>query len=154
MFNIKNYRLGFEFCGFILTIAILLPTLIWTTVPAPHDVLRSAVTTTPLGIAAIVLRSLTMLASMFVVNRESGEPYFNVEALLIFSFGAIYYAGWFLYYAGLACVVALVFIAVAPVVMFVSLAVDRKNMFSLTLSIAFAALHLVCIIIGITSMTV
>ncbi len=73
MLNIKNYRLGFEFCGFLLSLAMLLPNLIWSFVPAPHDILRSAETVASLGIATLVLRLLTMATSMFVVNVESNE---------------------------------------------------------------------------------
>ena len=151
MFNIKNYRLGFEFCGFILSLAMLLPSLIWTFVPAPNDILRSTDAILSLGIACGILRALTMLSSMFVINLDCNEPRFNVAAILIFSFGIVYYAGWFLYYAGLACVVALSFISVPPVIMFIALSVDRKNFLSLALSVSFAVVHLIGIILGIIS---
>ena len=73
------------------------------------------------------------------------------STFVILIFGLVYYAGWFLYYAGLACVVALVFISVAPIAMFITLSFDRKNAFSLLSTIGFAGVHLACIIYGITS---
>ena len=151
MLNIKNYRLGFEFCGFLLSLAMLLPNLIWSFVPAPHDILRSAEAVASLGIATLVLRLLTMATSMFVVNVESNELRFSAATFVILIFGLFYYAGWFLYYAWLACVVALVFISVAPIAMFITLSFDRKNAFSLLSTIGFAGVHLACIIYGITS---
>lgn len=144
MLNIKNYRLGFEFCGFLLSLAMLLPNLIWSFVPAPHDILRSAETVASLGIATLVLRILTMATSMFVVNVESNELRFSAATFVILIFGLVYYAG-------LACVVALVFISVAPIAMFITLSFDRKNAFSLLSTIGFAGVHLACIIYGITS---
>ena len=37
MFDIRNYRPGFELSAFVLSIAILLPNLIWYFIPAPTD---------------------------------------------------------------------------------------------------------------------
>ena len=152
MFNIKNYRFGFEFCGFILSLAILLPSVIWYFIPAPNDVLRSADSIFALGMTAAVLRGLAMLTSSFLVNLDSRELKFNPAAFLIFAFGAIYYIGWFLYYAGFANVFTLTLLAVSPVVMLASLAVDRKNIFSLVLSASFAVVHIVCIVLGFASL--
>lgn len=152
MFNIKNYRLGFEFCGFILSLAILLPSVIWYFVPAPNDILRSADAIFSLGMVAAVLRGLTMLTSSFLVNLDSRELRFNPAAFLIFAFGAIYYIGWFFYYAGFANAFVLTLLAVSPVVMLASLAVDRKNVFALVLSASFAAVHIACIVLGFASM--
>lgn len=151
MFNIKNYRLGFEFCGFILSLAILLPSVIWYFIPAPNDVLRSADSIFALGMTAAVLRGLTMLTSSFLINLDSRELKFNIASFLIFSFGAIYYIGWFLYYAGFANAFTLTLLAVSPVIMLASLAVDRKNIFALVMSASFAVVHIVCIVIGFAS---
>lgn len=152
MFNIKNYRLGFEFCGFILSLAIILPGVIWYFVPSPNDILRSANAMFVPTMPAAVLLGLTMLTSSLLINLDSRELRFNPAAFLIFAFGAIYYTGWFLYYAGLASAFTLTLFSVAPVIMFASLAFDRKNIFSLVLSVSFAAVHITCIALCFASL--
>lgn len=38
---LKNYHLHFEFWGLALFLAMMIPTLIWSVIPAPNDILRT-----------------------------------------------------------------------------------------------------------------
>lgn len=152
MFDIRNYRPGFEICGFILAVAILLPNLIWYYIPAPVDPLRDTVSyTSPIGIATTVLRLLAALTATFTVNLDSRAPHFGAASIIILAFGGMYYVGWLLYYMGVASYVAVVFVTIPAFIMLTTLAIDRSNIFSLVLCIAYGSVHAVCIVNGLIS---
>ncbi len=153
MFDIRNYRPGFELSAFVLSIAILLPNLIWYFIPAPTDLLRNNVSfTSPLGVASTVLRLLAMLTAILLINLESREPHFGVGSIIVLAFGGMYYVGWLLYYMSVAGYVAVVFVTLPAIVMLTTLAIDRSNLFSLLFCIAYGCVHAVCIVNGLIAM--
>ena len=140
MFDIRNYRPGFELSAFVLSIAILLPNLIWYFIPAPTDLLRNNVSfTSPLGVASTVLRLLAMLTAILLINLESREPHFGVGSIIVLAFGGMYYVGF-------------VFVTLPAIVMLTTLAIDRSNLFSLLFCIAYGCVHAVCIVNGLIAM--
>ena len=52
----KKYRLGFDIWALVLFLSVMIPTIIWTFVPAPNDILRAESTTPVLDIAACLIR--------------------------------------------------------------------------------------------------
>jgi len=127
MFKIKNYRFGFDFWGFILFLAVMLPNFIWFAVPAVHDVLRSE-SITPLADRIASVFQIVMVASLcMIIRKDCKKPMKKAVLIRICILMILYYAGWCFYYAGCVSPAVILDLCIAPCLAFVVFSISRKN---------------------------
>ena len=74
MWNLKNYKFGFDPWGLGLFLVIMLPNCIWFAVPAPNDILRAESVTPLLDTVGQVLQVVLAAALCGVVNTARSGP--------------------------------------------------------------------------------
>lgn len=67
---LKRYRVGFDICGLLLFLMIMIPNFIWFVVPAPNDILRVNSVTPALDTIASVCQILMVIALCIFINQE------------------------------------------------------------------------------------
>lgn len=114
MWNVKNYRFGFDPWGLGLFLLVMLPNLIWFAVPAPNDILR-AESVTPLLDAVGQVFQLAMAAALCGVrNIAQDQPMKRGNLAGTAACAALYLAGWTAYYAGIANAAVVLDLCLAP----------------------------------------
>ena len=142
MWNIKNYKLGFDPWGLALFLLIMLPNFIWFALPAPNDVLRSESVTPLADSAAQVFQIVMVIALCAVVNAACDKPIRHGYRAGTAACVVLYFAGWATYYAGIASTVVILDLCLAPCGAFLLFALARKNGGALASAAAFAVCHL------------
>lgn len=139
----RKYRFGFDLSGLVLFLSVMLPNFIWFAVPAPNDVLRAESATPEVDTVASVFQVLTVACLCFVVNKERNQLRFSPLVIAAIACVAIYYAGWALYYLGIANSLVIIILTIPPCLAFILFAADRKNIPAALFATAFAVCHLV-----------
>lgn len=78
---LKKHALGFEPCGLALFLLVMIPTVIWSAVPAPNDVLRTPSTNAAVIVGLTVPPCLAFL--FFAFDRKN-----SVALVPVFGFTA------------------------------------------------------------------
>ena len=139
---LKNYHLHFEFWGLALFLAMMIPTLIWSVIPAPNDILRTEDAAGAFDMAVSLLR-LWMIAALCILrNRKAGEPRLNALTIAAAACCLLYFTGWIFYYIGAAGPTVILGLTLPPCLAFLLFAIDRKNGIALLPALAFTACHL------------
>lgn len=144
----KHYRFGFDIWALVLFVAVMIPTVIWTFVPAPNDILRTGSVTPTVDSVASVLQSIAIACLCIVINNDAGKVRFSPLVIISALFVLIYYAGWAVYYSGINTPWVILLLTVPPCLALILYATDRKNVPALILAIGFAICHLVFAIIN------
>lgn len=141
---LKKCTFGFEPWGLALFLLVMIPTVIWSAVPVPNDVLRTPSTTPRTDIIGSVFQAVMVAAVCFVRNRERtpfrATPLAAITVLCVLLYGA----GWAAYYGGAANAAVIVGLTVPPCLAFLFFALDRKNNVALVPVLGFTACHVIC----------
>jgi len=140
----KKYRFGFDWLGLALFLAIMLPNVVWFTVPAPVDILRRESVTGGLDMAAGVCQVLLAASLVCIVNRERPKCRFVLPVIACLG----YYAAWAAYYQGTAGPFVILALSLLPCAAFLLFEVERKNYIAVIPTAGFAVLHLISSIIN------
>lgn len=140
---LKKYAFGFEPWGLALFLLIMIPTVIWSAVPAPNDMLRASSLTPRIDAIGSVFQVLMIAAVCLVKNKERAA--FRATPLVA---GAVlccllYGASWAAYYCGMANAAVIVGLTVPPCMAFLFFALDRKNGIALVPILGFTACHVI-----------
>lgn len=140
----KKYTFGFEPWGLALFLLIMIPTVIWSAIPAPNDVLRTPSATPRIDAIGSVFQALMIAALCFVRNRERAPfratPLVACAVLCCLLYGA----GWAAYYGGAANAAVILGLTVPPCMAFLFFfALDRKNGIALVPILGFTACHVI-----------
>lgn len=140
---IKKYRVGFDFCGLLLFLLIMIPNFIWFVIPAPNDVLRTDSITTEVDIIASVCQVLMIIALCFFVNE--GKEKLRLSPLIIIAVVCclLYFTSWLFYYMGIINAVIILGLIIFPCLAFFLFAVDRKNIIAVIPILIFTVCHLI-----------
>lgn len=114
----SKYRMGFDGWALLLFAALMLPTILWTVFPVPHDVLRnpSAVPwLDTIGTVCQVVFLFLLCAVRYSEEQENRSKGFLIGCIL---FGLIYAVGWVLYYAGLVNGAVILLLTLPPCLCF------------------------------------
>lgn len=140
---LKKYTFGFEPWGLALFLLIMIPTTIWSAVPAPNDVLRASSLTPCIDAIGSVFQALMIVAVCLVRNKERdafrATPLVAGSALCCLLYGA----SWAAYYCGMANAAVIVGLAVPPCMAFFFFALDRKNGIALFPILGFTVCHVI-----------
>lgn len=142
MWNLKNYRFGFDPWGLGLFLVIMLPNCIWFAVPAPNDILRAESVTPLLDTVGQVFQVALAAALCGVVNTARSGPVSRGYAAGALLCVLLYFAGWAAYYAGIANAAVLLTLCLAPCGAFLLFAWARSNTPALLAAGGFALCHL------------
>jgi len=140
----KKYRFGFDWLGFVLFLAIMLPNFIWFAVPAPVDILRKESVTGGLDMAAGVCQVLLAASLVCVVNRERPKCRFILPVIACLG----YYTAWAAYYQGAAGPAVILAQCLFPCAAFLLFEAERKNYIAVIPTAGFTVLHLISSIIN------
>lgn len=139
----RKYKISFDIWGALLFLLIMVPTFIWSAVPAPNDILRGESATEFLDAIASVCQVIFAAALCAVVNRE--RPALRLTPVICgcIGSGVIYYAGWILYYLGFTSPIVILLLTVPPCLAFLLFAVDRRNFIAVIPIAIFSVCHLI-----------
>ena len=138
----KKYRLGFDIWALVLFLSVMIPTIIWTFVPAPNDILRAESTTPVLDITASVLQFMAISCICVLINKGAGKVRFTPLVFLLALCVLLYYVGWAIYYCGISSPWVILLMTIPPSAALILYAVDRMNLPAVVLAGGFAVLHL------------
>lgn len=148
MWNLKNYRLGFDLWGLGLFLLIMLPNFIWFAYPAPNDVLRGESVTPVIDAIAQVFQVIIAAALCVVISITRDRPmkrgYLAGVAVCV----ALYFTGWAAYYAGIANAAVILDLCLAPCGAFLVFALGRKNGLALVSAGVFTICHFIFAIVN------
>lgn len=139
----KKYRFGFDIWGAVIFLTVMIPNFIWFAVPAPNDILRKTSVTEVADIIGSVLQAVFVGSICFLINKERNalrlSPMIKAAAVCI----VLYFAGWILYYNGLAGAGVIISLTLLPCLAFIFFALDRKNMIAVFSAAGFTVCHLI-----------
>ena len=144
----KLYRFGFDVCGLILFLLVMLPNFIWFAIPVPNDVLRVESVTPIVDAIASVFQILTVATLCFVINKERSRLSLSPLVIATIACVLIYYVGWGLYYHGILEASVILLLTIPPCVAFILFSADRKNIPACVFATVFAVCHLVFAILN------
>lgn len=133
--------MGADVRGLILFAAILLPNLIWFTLPAPNDILRGESQTVLLDGFASAFQVLTVFFMCAFIRKNAPKKILIPAAVTISLFVLLYYMAWIVYYRGFIQSAILMILAVAPCAVLIIFSGVRKNAFALIPAVVFAVCH-------------
>ena len=142
VYSSPKYRLGFDIWALVLFLSVMIPTIIWTFVPAPNDILRAESTTPMLDIAASVMQIMAISCICVLINKGAGKVRFTPLVFLSALCVLLYYAGWAIYYCGISSPWVILLMTIPPSAALILYAVDRRNLPAIVLAGCFAELHL------------
>lgn len=140
---LKKYKLGFDVCGLISFLVIMIPNFIWFAVPAPNDILRADSATAALDTAASIFQALMILALCIFINRERKKLSITPLIIAVFICCLLYFISWIFYYSGITNAIVILGLTVAPCLVFLLFAIDRKNMIAVIPTLIFTVCHLI-----------
>ena len=143
MWDIKNYKLGFDPWGLALFLVIMLPNFLWFALPAPDDVLRIESVTPLVDTIAQGFQVIMAAALCAIVNTTRNKPTKRGDLAAGAVCAALYFTGWTAYYAGIANPAVILDLCLAPCGAFLFFALARKNAFALISAAAFAVCHFI-----------
>ncbi|MCM1288305.1 MAG: hypothetical protein NC240_08330 [Clostridium sp.] len=139
----KKYKLGFDIWGLVLFLIIMIPTFIWSVVPAPNDVLRvSSITKIPDMIAS-VCQVLMIGMLCILINRERKKLRITPFIVMVLICCLLYFASWIVYYSGVVSAIVILGLTIPPCMAFMFWAIDRKNLITVIPITIFTICHLI-----------
>ena len=138
-----KYRLGFDVWGLGLFLLMMIPTIVWSFVPAPNDVLRTESVTPVVDTIASTLQFLAIACLCVLNSKTRGKLRFSPLIFLTVICIVLYYSGWALYYCGSTGAWVILLLTIPPCLALVLFSVDRKNLPAAMLATGFAICHLI-----------
>lgn len=144
-----KYKFGFEIWGIVLFLAIMVPNMIWSVVPAPDDVLRKE-SLTPLIDNIASLFQVLMIASMCFLKNDYYSK-LKLNSPLIFLTAVmflLYFVMWIIYYIGIVNSIVILGLCVFPCLAFLFFMLGRRNYIAIIPLTVFSLCHLAYTVIN------
>ena len=140
---LRKYRIGFEWRGLVLFIAIMVPNFIWFAIPAPNDILR-ADSRTPIIDSIATVCQIAFVICLCLLKRTDQNPFcLNRTIKGTIASVLLYDICWFLYYQGVTGAAILLGLTAFPCIAFLLFAIDRHNAVAVVPIVLFTACHLI-----------
>lgn len=143
MWDLKNYRPGFDPWGLWLFLLIMLPNFIWFVLPAPDDILRVESVTPLIDATAQVFQIIMAAALCATVNVTRDKPMKRMFRVGTAACVVLYFAGWAACYAGITNAAVILDLCLSPCGAFLLFALARKNAPALLAAAGFTVCHLI-----------
>ena len=139
----QKYKVSVDIGGLLLFLLIMIPNFIWFAIPAPHDILREESVTPFLDMVASACQILFAATLCCVVNKKRDALRLTPLLCGCIGCGALYYAGWILYYLERANLLVILLLIIPPCLAFLLFAIDRKNFIAVIPVTIFSVCHLI-----------
>ncbi|MBQ8538911.1 MAG: hypothetical protein IJ433_04605 [Ruminococcus sp.] len=139
----KRYKLGFDFLGLILFALMMIPTLLWSFIQAPNDILRTESITPVIDIIASISQTVMIASLCLLINKNSDKLKLSPMIIATVICFLMYFLGWILYYCGVVNPLIILDLTIPPSLAFVFYAIDRKNIISVATGTMFLICHLI-----------
>lgn len=140
---LKKYKLGFDFWGLILFASMMIPTLLWSFIQAPNDILRTESITPAIDIFASISQTIMIASLCLLINKNSDKLKLSPMIIATVICFIIYFSGWILYYCGVVNPIIILALTIPPSLAFIFYAIDRKNIISVATGTIFLICHLI-----------
>ena len=80
MFQIRNYKIGFDIGGLALFLVIMLPNFVWFAVPTANDVFRNQSVTPLVNMIASFFQVVMIAALCIIINKNRKKPIRSIIA--------------------------------------------------------------------------
>ena len=139
---VKKYRIGFEWRGLVLFLAVMVPNFIWFAIPAPNDILR-VVSRTPVTDTIATVCQVAFIICLCLLIRTDQRPFrINGTIIGIIALIVAYYICWILYYQRATNIAVIIGLTIFPCIAFLLFAIDRRNTIAVIPIILFTMCHL------------
>ncbi|MBD5097330.1 MAG: hypothetical protein HDT40_10145 [Lachnospiraceae bacterium] len=139
----KKYKLGFDIWSLVLFLIIMIPTFIWSVVPAPNDILRETSITKILDMIASICQVLMIIALCIFINQEQKKLSITPFIIAMITCCLLYFASWTIYYLGIVNTIVILGLTIPPCLAFLFWAIDRKNLIAVIPISIFTICHLI-----------
>ncbi len=145
---LKKYKIGFDLWSLILFVLMMVPTILWSFIVAPNDILRVESVTPVFDIIASISQSVMIAVLCLLINKNAEKVKISpmIIATIVCSF--MYFAGWAFYFSGVVNPIVILDVTVPPCLAFLFYAIDRKNIIAIIPNIIFLICHLIYAIIN------
>lgn len=140
---LKKYKMGFDIWGAVVFLILMLPTFIWSAVPAPNDILRAKSVTAVIDTIGSVCQVLMIFALCVFINPDRKKLSFTKAIFMTICCGIIYFLSWLFYYWGITNAVVILGLTIPPCLAFLFFAIDRKNYISIIPIAIFTVCHFI-----------
>ena len=140
---LRKYTFGFDVWALILFLAVMLPTFVWSAVPAPNDILRNESVTPLIDAAASVCQVAAVAALCMLKNTDSSRKISLGIVIAVIICCVLYYAGWAIYYTGATNAAVIACLTVPPCLALLLYAVGRKNLIAAVPAAVFMVCHVI-----------
>lgn len=139
----KRFKLTFDIFGFLLFVLLMIPTVVWSVVPALKDILRTESSTPLIDTAAAAVQVLAIIAICLPFGKSIKKFKFgSVSSVITIIFAVLYYIAWMCYYLTIIHPIVLVSLAVLPCIALLAHSIGKRNVPAMILIVIFAAIHL------------
>lgn len=139
----KKYKFGFDYFALLLFIIMMIPTIFWSFVKAPEDVLRVESVTPVIDIIASISQVI-VIASLCILKKDgTNKPHFTKAVFAAIICILVYYFAWVMYYCAIVNPVIIILLTIPPCVAFLLYSIDRKNIIATVSGILFLICHFV-----------
>ena len=139
----EGFRFGFDLWGLGLFLLIMLPNILWFSVPAPRDILRAESHTPGWDLAASCFQVLLAVSLCAFKNSSAEAPFSRKKSFWLAAvFCGCYFFSWVLYYSGNTSPALILSLCLFPCAAFFTFAWNRKNLFAMVFSVLFTLCHL------------
>ena len=140
---LKKYKFGFDIWGLVIFLIVMIPTCIFSAVPAPDDILRNESKTQIIDVIGSVCQVLFVAILCFLINKERKKLRFSSLIIAAIISIIIYFSGWILYYCGNISPLVILSLTLPPCFAFFFFALDRRNFLAVFPIVCFTVCHLV-----------
>lgn len=140
---LKKYKFGFDIWGLVIFLIVMIPTFIWSAVPAPNDILREESITPIIDVIGSVCQVLFAAILCVLINQERKKLKLSPLIIAAIISIIIYFAGWILYYCGNTSPLVIMALTLPPCFAFFFFALDRRNILAVFPIACFTVCHMV-----------
>ena len=138
---IKQYEIGFDFWGFILFLAIMIPNFVWYFVPVENDILDIPTMTPVIDRISRIFQFLAVGALCVLRNVDGKTPMNTAKKIAIAVGYVIYITGWTIYFTGHSSNFTVIIITIVPAVMLMIFSSGRRNILAFYAFLMFLIFH-------------
>ncbi len=138
-----KYKFGFQVWGLVLFGIVILPTIIWSVVPAPNDVLRADSITPMIDRIGSIFQVIMIALLCIMENTKAKTLSFSKWLFFCIVSVVFYFVSWIFYYRGMVHPVIILGLTVPPCLSFFFFAMDRKNYFAISPIVLFTICHFI-----------
>lgn len=145
---INKYKFGFDFWSLLLFILMIIPTIFWSFIPAPNDILRADSVTPAIDMIATISQTIMIASLCLFINKSTKKVKpspFIIATIICY---LLYFSGWVIYYSGIVNPLIILDLTIPPCLAFLFCSIYKKNIISVISSVIFLICHLIFAVVN------